>query len=643
MKKSFKSLIALSIFLSIKTYSMNSSCCGVNTCGDCTACGDCNSCCIGKCDGYPLLLPRSQGQDEARRLVMTQQFVNRYDMDSTYGAFSIIPEYSQSFNSKSLSHFLFGSDLVNCNQLYIQGSQVENRNSKAWLADYFGLPTDYQSKISFSPKIQNAILDINFYVGLDELAEGLFFKINFPLVWTKWTLCPSEEIVDSGVNGFSAGYMSTYTIAREDLAPNFLSTMNGGYKFGDMQTPIKAGKFINKCDCSVTRLAQVDLALGWNFVLENNHHFGIFLCAVAPTGNRPVSHYIFEPLAGNGKHWEFGAGITGSWIFHQSQENPDRYAGLWFNWTATHLFNSCQCRTFDFCSKPSSRYMLLEEMGNNNNNINAQVNGDDITASQQYNRSLIPAVNWSTFPIDVRIDVQTDAAIKFGFVIDNWTFDLGYNFWARSGEKFCNDKCSCDAVTKIYSIKGDTWVYGVIRENDVETTKYPLSASQSQADIHSGKNYPAVDSDNPLINPRIDSPYPAKTDNATLYAIGTTSQINTSINPVILTRKNLNLGKGPGALSNSAFWNFGYAWKDHGRDYMPFISLGGKIEFAQNNYKDCQSCQCYNNSSCNSCSCTTGCNNSSCNNSCSSCCQDCCPRGGVSQWSIWLKGGLAFD
>lgn len=642
MNKILKYLLTLSLITNSILYGLE------NFCNSCSTCSDCNNCCLGKCDGYPYLQIRSQGTDAARNLVQLQQFVNKYDMDTTYGALSITSEYSQSFRPERLTNFLFGSDINGCQELYIQGSQVTDRNPKAWLADYFGLPTDFQSKLSFSPKVQNAIFDFNFYLGLDELAEGLFFKINFPLVWTKWQLCPHEYVIEKGVNGFAAGYMATTTISRSNLADNFLYTMNGDYIFGDMQTPIKAGKFINNCDTIKTKLAQIDLELGWNFILQENYNFGISIYTSCPTGNSPTSTYLFEPIAGNGKHWELGAGLNGSWTFYRSQENPDRNIGLWVDATISHLFKSCQCRSFDFCNKPNSRYMLLEEMGTNNDDINADVNGNTTTASEQYKRNLIPAINWSTFAIDVRIDVQVDAVAKLGFMLDNWNFDLGYNFWARSGEKFCNDKCGCDS-TKLYSIKGDTWIYGA-QDNGIGNI-YPLSASQSLASIHSGKNYPSVNGDNPKTNPRIDKPYDAKKDATELFTIAAANKIKTSINPVTITRKNLNLGKSPSSISNSAFSNLGYAWKDKEGDYVPFLGIGAKIEFAKDNYDDCCCSNCNNtnnSSSCNSCNCSScSCSSCSCNscdnNSCDSCPDNGSPKGGVSTWGIWIKGGLAFD
>ncbi|MFC1842936.1 hypothetical protein ACFLYU_04725 [Candidatus Dependentiae bacterium] len=653
MNRVLRGLFAFSLLTSFVVYGADSCCTnatGCNTCNSC--CYDCNNCCLGPCDGYPFLQIRSQGRDSARELVGWQQFTNKYDMDSTYGAFSATVEYSRSFRNERLTHFLFGNDLVNCCELHVQGSQAPNRNPKAWMADSFGLPTDFESKISFCPKIQNIVIDLNFYLGLDELAEGLFMRLNAPIVWTKWELCPCERVCNQGENGFDAGYMSTSTIPRTSLAKSFLQTMNGSYKFGDMQTPIRFGRIGNNC-CTKTRLGEIDFSFGWNFSTEEDHHFGAFLYVAAPAGNRPCGTYLFEPMVGNGKHWEFGGGFTGSWIFYRSEECEDRYMGLWLEATVAHLFKTCQCRSFDFCCKPNSRYMLLEEMGSNDDVIQGEVDGESVTANYQYKKNLIPAINWATFNIDVRIDVQADIALKFGYISDNWDFDIGYNLWARTGEKFCCDCCACDTGKK-YAIKGDTWLYGAEGAAG-DGDKSALSASQSLANIRSGKNYPAVDSDNPKTNPRIDNPYNAEKDGTDLYVIGDSpsARIKTSIDPVLVSRNLLNLGKSPSAITHKVFAHIGYAWKDCQEDWVPFLGIGGKVEFAQDNYKDCCCDSC--NTCCDPCcntTCSTTCNTNSCSNSsnsccnnncCDSCCDSCTRRGGVSVWGVWIKGGVAFD
>lgn len=668
---SLKFTFFILFFANINLHGQLADCAACNSANNISSCASCDTaetCCIGKCDGSPYLQFRSQGRNLARQHAGLENFINKVDMPLTYGAFSSTLEYSQSFNSKKLSHFLFGSDLVNCCELYVQGSQVENRNSKAWLADYFGLPEDFQSKVKFCPSIKNVVLDLNFYIGLDELTPGLFMQIDAPLTWTKWELNQCEQVISTATIGYPAGYMAQSSTNRASLGNSFLQIMGGGYDFADEKIPMRYGR-ITSCDNEAIGFAEIDFTLGYNFILNQDSHVGALIYASAPTGTRPCATKLFEPIIGNGKHWELGAGLTSSYIFYASEQNDNRYVGLWFDAIIGHLFKTRQIRSFDFCGKPNSRYMLLEEM----TTADGKLTGQDpyAQADKQYAGNLIPVINWSTFNIKTQIDVQADMAIKLSGARDNINFDLGYNFWARSGEEFSSfSTCPCD-TSKKYAIKGDALLYGQWSDGVSTATIIPMSQTQSCATIHG----PKVNCETQ--RSIIDNPELAfYTDNSLhrqVTEIDGSTQIETSITPTITSRSLLNTGKSPSAITHKIFGNIGYAWNKDGQkkakettseQNIPFICFGGEIEFSQDKYKDC-CCSC-NNSGCN----TSGCNTSGCsassNNNCtnaSSCGTSNCgcgqtivtngnkvtlkeceaPRIALCQWGLWIKGGVSFN
>jgi len=600
-------------------------------------------------------------------------------------------EYTRTFKPKQLANYFFGSDLVDGNSLLIQGSRVEERARccNAWLADYFGLPMDFNSKVSFCPRIHNVILDLNWYQGLDNWTEGLYFRLHFPVACTQWELRMSECIMNAGTeeNGkYPCGYMGAEEVLLENLAPNFIQAISGCHTWGDMKCPIKYG-IMSNCKLTLTKLADLRFTLGYNFVRKEDGHLGILLQFAAPTGNKPDPKYLFSPIVGNGKHWEFGGGITASWIFWRDEEKEDHHIGIWMDANITHLFERCQCRSFDLCCKPNSRYMLLEQV-QTNTLIQGGPDAQDLTlANYQYAQNLIPAINWSTFNVDVKIDVQADLALKFAWTRENWSFDLGYNLWARTGEKFCQRCCDdccytnnccnvtcCDTCTSaIYAIKGDSYLYGFATEGG---TAKPLSATQSCADIHTGKNFAAARADtsvNAFLNPAIDNPQKAFDENNVALADCTmTYTVNTSIQPILINKCDLALCKGPSAITHKLFLHANYAWKDKEDkdDWIPFLGLGGEVEWAQGMSNCCCCCDSNCGSGCNSCNtnccsssccdpccnvtyaCDPCCNTSccapcgtSCNSCCTDCCNDCCDkkRAGVSQWGVWIKGGVAFD
>ncbi len=203
-------------------------------------------------------------------------------------------------------------------------------------------------------------------------------------------------------------------------------------------------------------------------------------------------------------------------------------------------------------------------------------------------------------------------------------------------------------------------------------TAVTLSASQSQATIFKGTNdYPnTTDGILWYRNPGVDNKKLAWNNANTALNItkpdGTDAlQVYTSLNPVFIKLCDIDLyGARTKGISHKLFVHFDYTWTDR-EDWVPYMGIGGEIEFAPNPCdpccnpcstccdpcgsccNPCSSCcypcsPCY--SSCNSCdsSCCDPCCSTSCTTTCNPCCDSCCTCA-VSQWGLWIKGGVAFD
>ena len=110
MKQILRGLLTILLLTSFSIQAGN-----CNMCCDCDT--DCDLCCLGPCDGYPFLLPRSQGRNAARDLIGWQQFINQYEMEDTYGSFAITFEYNRSMRPERITQFYFGDQLATCNGL----------------------------------------------------------------------------------------------------------------------------------------------------------------------------------------------------------------------------------------------------------------------------------------------------------------------------------------------------------------------------------------------------------------------------------------------------------------------------------------------------------------------------------------------
>ena len=178
----------------------------------------------------PYVSLRSQGQDAARELAGSVGHINLFDQEKIYGSFSTTLEYTRSFKPHQISSALFGDYARNpCSAIAISGSRTLDRGTGDWLADYFYLPTDFKSIIQFSPQIQNAIADFQFYLGLDSWIEGLFFQINIPFVWSKWNLGFRETVVSPGTNPADEGYYSSIELPRTVLLGAIITNCTGPF------------------------------------------------------------------------------------------------------------------------------------------------------------------------------------------------------------------------------------------------------------------------------------------------------------------------------------------------------------------------------------------------------------------------------
>ncbi len=631
----------------------------------------------------PFLQPRSQSVDAARELVGETQFINQYDKDCWYWVLDIVPEYTRTFRQDRLTSCLFGNDL-NCNcdcpTIKIQGSRIENRDPKAWLADYFGLPTTFSSEISFAPRVDTFLVDFGLYVGLDNWLEGLYFRIHGPVVHTRWRLDFCECNVSTGTQGYDEGYFADQAIAQSNLLNNATEFFSGRRAPTIQNLDGTTTKFQRlsasrwaDCDCDdevlrETGFADLEFALGWNFFQDCDYHFGLNIRAAAPTGNSPEGCYLFEPIVGNGDHWALGGGLTFHYTLWEDECN-DREFGFYLDANFTHLFNARQCRVFDLCVPgENSRYMLAEKLvapvGANlwaSDTAGGTNAGTVSQPSAQFAREFAPVANLTKVSVDSSYGVQADVVALFDFSWCNWSWDFGYEFYGRSCEKI-RERCECPARfdSEKWALKGDAHVYG-FASTDMPFTgglntlandaAIALSATESLASIHKGTNNFTGPSGNdgglggirPIRNPGVDNSQFAQTTDGVL-ANGqqlitdrssvtglSREQTKTSNDPILLKNSDIDFcGARTRYISHKVFTNFSYAWYDDCRCWTPYLGVGFKVEFAGN--RSCDDCE-------------TDCGTNSCNTTCNVSCNDDsdCQRCGLSEWGVWLKTGVAYN
>lgn len=589
----------------------------------------------------PVAIPRSQSVNLARETVGWQYLINLCDMEEIYGAFAVIPEFTQTFRAGRLANEIFGAD-ASCSRcdgtIAISGSAVANRGNRDWLADYFGLPRDFQSTLTFKPRIQNFLVDFDFYLGLDEMMCGLYLFAHVPLVHTRWNLHASEKVINQGSLGYPAGYFQGDATPRENLLTNALDFFSGvevplindanatclGNSFFQ---PLKFSKFPAlectgcKTTLTKTRFADFEFGVGWNFFCDDKYLLGLSIRASAPLGNTPEGYYLFEPIVGDGHHWKLGFGVNAQAIFWSS-EDEDSNIGVFFDGRMQHLFKHCQTRTLDLCGRPNSRYMLAQRLGTvrNTPQIDTATAAD---AGVEWQQEFTPVANLTTHNVAVEMYAELDAAIKLSWLHNNLTCDLGYEVWYRTCERLSRKPCCVGPALdgKSWALKGDAYVVGFAQEFPGECQKVRLAATESLATIHQGTNNGAMN------NPNIDNAILLSAANAgnNIFDAPVGGVLTHSSNPVVFLRESDENLAGSSGFSNKIFANISHAWTEC-EDWTPFIGIGGEVEFGVQGSCKKKKCQ------------PAGINTCDCN-----CDGGSCSRLAISEWGIWLKGGFSFN
>lgn len=573
----------------------------------------CNKCCsyTGYCCGSTIFIPRSQGANTARELVGWQKYLYKPFLFQNYLAFMSTFEYSQSFKPEKLAQRLFCTDC-----LTFSGSQAPRDQTKDVVADYFGLPVDYYATISIKPKIQNYILDFNFYLGTgDMIYSGLYFRMHIPITYTRWSLGLDECLpcckfrghdefpdcymysttpVETYENYETACHLNVTTdiIAKNDncATHSIDEALSGHFLFGDMNERWKYGKF-SFCPLSKAGVADLDLILGYNFWQSDFGHFALFIQTVVPTGNRPHAKHIFEPIIGNGKHWELGGGAAGHISMCTDYYNYLFNLSFYFEGNVTHVFKNEQIRSFDFCQNGLlSRYILLKEFDADCNYIGRMIN----------------AINYNTRNCDVYVGYKVDASAKIVLEFCSWAFDVGYNIYAKSGEKVCiKTECPCAIDLRIFGIKGTEGVcctQYIVSDGEISPTGESTKLNTTQPDA---TMFTAILPTAQTLSPTQSTVCLAYNNNTITSASPVECQnfyiAQNDIPPRIISCKDLdpNSAVQRRMLTHKFFSYFGRTWIKY--CYETFFGMGSEIEF-------------------------DGTNN----------------RSSLNQWGIWLKGGINF-
>lgn len=453
---------------------------------------------------------RSQGHNLARWMAGQGHHIHLCDTDCMNGSLSITPHYFQTFNEKEIGRWFFfnGTDSMTFGPAGQPDVDVFARN--------FFLNDDFFGTVKAKPRVQNFALDINFYLGLDEWVRGLYFRMDIPINWTSWNMDLDETTTMKGteIAANRLGNPVATASPQNSIIEAWRGNTSGGTNFPHLKEQMKFAKIDGKKE--KTGVADITFVLGYDFLCNECSHFGFNARVIVPTGTRPDAEFVFEPVLGNGRHVEAGAGVSGHYELWNN--GCDQTFGIFFEGNVYHMFRARQRRTFDLKNNGiGSRYLLFKKF--------------DGSAMPAYADEVVFGPNVMTRDIRVKNDIHGEVAVMFDYQRCGITFDVGYNLWGRSRDKITLVE---DIPLNTFGVQGDTVTnMGGGTENN----------TQSMSNIK-GEFLPAI------------------------------------ADLVTITKDDFDIesAEHPGAVSHKIFTHIAYTWVNC--DYLPYVGIGGEVEFS---------------------------------------------------------------
>jgi len=361
-----------------------------------------------------LFLPRAFSANTAREMMMEGHVITT-DFDGFYALFSATGAFQHSWKTDDATGigalpFWSGTNVM---------SVGTNTSSSTLDAYQFGLgDVTSNGTITLNPVIYQGGSDFMLYLGASTNDPGMFLKIKAPL----GVIIVNPELTESeataGVS-YRAGALSLSTATVADPATTMTQAFagnlaNGQSKNGDF-LPMEYG-LINGKQSSGAKFGNIEMALGYNIICDDDYLFAIGLRASGPAGNKPKCVYIMEPIFGRGGYWGVGGYVDGNMKLWENHANKSLSLNIMA--TILHLMGTDTIRSYDLTSNgPGSKYLLVGDFTNSG-----------------YQGIIQNLINISTLDSRSTFSAEGDASIRLTYLSNGWNIDLGYNFWGRTKE-----------------------------------------------------------------------------------------------------------------------------------------------------------------------------------------------------------------
>lgn len=362
-----------------------------------------------------LFLQRAFSANTSRELMM-EGHVTTTDFDGFYSFFSATGAYQHSWN-QSASEGIGALPFWSGTNVMTVGTNISSSSLDAY---QFGLGNvSTTGSIELNPIVYQGGSDFLVYFGASTNDPGMFLKLKAPLgiIGINPEL---TEVPATAAATYAAGQLSVSTssvvVPATTMVQAFAGNLSGGQaKNGDF-LPMEFGLIDGK-QLSGAQFGDIEMALGYNFICNEDYLFGIALRASAPSANKPTGEFLLEPIFGRGGSWTIGGFIDGKAKLWENHASSSLSVGIMA--TILHLVkNTKSVRSYDLTANGvGSKYLLVADYNNNT-----------------YQGVIQNLINLSTLESNSSFSAEGDASISLMYVSNGWAADLGYNFWGRTQE-----------------------------------------------------------------------------------------------------------------------------------------------------------------------------------------------------------------
>jgi hypothetical protein len=384
-------------------------------------------------------MPKSHNPNLAMESTTWHEQTRLHDEEKWGGTVQVAPFYEASTNEKDIGKY-FGiknpyasyrhEDYIWCNDDDI-ASPI---NSYDWIRyndnDYI---SNLDANFRFRPNRETFGIRFDWHQKLDKLVDGLYFKIDLPVVQVRTSLgytgssstqqLPTHSDFSSPATSANLGSVAPTAFSGE--AKSFEDYLTGNLLNNEIsvkQVALSHYKIHN--GQTQTGLADLNFLLGYNLFEQPEKHFGINATVLVPLGNTPDGEYRFEAITGNGGHWGFGGGINTAWeIWKKDNKALDLSIVVDYK----YLLKGTEKRTLNFRNSVTSDYGIQSGF--------ALPWGPYYLGGQSGDTQATPLANFLTQDVDVDPGSQVDCMVDLTLNLGNWTFDLGYELFAKEEEK----------------------------------------------------------------------------------------------------------------------------------------------------------------------------------------------------------------